>query len=130
MEVFMSRFAAGLVAAVPLSVLGIIYVLIRGRALVEMVMADDPDTLTEGQWKLIFGITLAMAPFAFGLLSALVYGAIGSSQTFMGIAAGAAVLASVLAILTRTPMTWDKVGMNAAVGLVFGLLIPVLSRGN
>lgn len=125
----MSRVVAGLVAAAPLSVLGVVYMLIWGRGMVTSLMANEIDSgsMTESQWTLIFLGSVALAPFAFGALSGVVYGWVKSPHLFRGLAAGLAVLFSLLAVISRTPMPFMKVVLNVAVALVLGVLVPLLS---
>jgi hypothetical protein len=55
-----------------------------------------------------------------------VFGLLGTADRFRWLAAGLAVLASILAVISRTPMPVDKVFMNIAVASVLGGMIPVL----
>ena len=125
----MNRFVAGLLAAIPLAVLGVVYMLIRGRHMVaELKAADSGETMTENQLYLMFLVVMAFSPFMLGLASGLVYGWIDSSPAFLGLATGAAVLLSLAAIVSRTPLATLKVVMNFTVAFVLGILVPLLAN--
>lgn len=126
----MNNIQAGLLAAVPVSALGILYMLWRGKAMVEMVLSGstDAEAMSDQAWFYLMLGALALAPFVFGLLSALVYGWVGNQRSFRLLALGLAVLFSVLALTSKTPMRVDKIVMNFVVALDFGLLVPYLVR--
>jgi hypothetical protein len=84
--------------------------------------------MTETQIFYLFLAAFALAPFMFGLISALVYRWEDSLWLFRGIALGLAVLMTATALLQRTPMLGVKVFANFAVALAFGWLIPLLTR--
>ena len=125
----MNKIVAGLLAAIPLSTAGVIYMLVQGRKVAAELMADDTSGMTSDQWYLIFLVSFALAPFAFGALSGVVCGLVGSPQLFLGIALGLAVLFSIAAVATRTPMLVFKLVANFAVALILGILVPLLSTG-
>ncbi len=126
----MNRFVAGLVAGVPLAVVGIIAMLIWGRALVASIKSASADagSMTDNQWFYLMLGSMAVAPFVGGLIAALVYGWVGSAQWFLVAALGLAVLFTIAAIGTRTPMMGLKIVANFAVALCYGLLLPWLTR--
>jgi hypothetical protein len=69
----------------------------------------------------------AGAALLLGVLSAVVFGMVGSATRFVMIALGAAVLFSVLAMISKTPLTTDKIVWNFAVGGVLGVCVPLFS---
>lgn len=124
-----NKIVAGLVAGIPLSVVMVVYMLVRGRALVRLIMSDgDTGGMSEQQWHIIFLVTLALMPLGFGALAGWIYSLVGSGQTFLYIGLGAATLFSILALISRTPMALDKIVLNFAVGGLLGWLVPLLSK--
>lgn len=119
---------AGLLAGLVLAVVFVLYLIVRGRALVAFFQELDSNMAhLPGRalyWMLLAGFTAAA--LLFGLLAGLVYSWMGSATTFALLGLGAAVLLSVLAMLNRTPLLSDKIAWNFAVGAVLGLLVPLL----
>jgi hypothetical protein len=117
---------AGLLAGGLLALVFVGYLLIRGRAFVDVLQQDqEMDRVSR---KTLFWICLAGfigAALLWGAIAGLIYGWIDSSQLFTGLAFGLAIMASVLAFATRTPMPYDKVFMNFAVAGVLGIAIPL-----
>jgi hypothetical protein len=66
------------------------------------------------------------ASLLFGALAGVIYTLIGDPLRFTLLALGAALLFSLLAVLSKTPLTGDKIFWNLAVGLVLGLLVPLI----
>jgi hypothetical protein len=62
-----------------------------------------------------------------GLGAGFIYGWVGSPSTFRLLAGGAAVVLSVLALISRTPLIPDKIFMNFAVAISYGFLLPWLT---
>lgn len=126
----MNRFLAALLAALPLSILGAGYMLISSRKSVASLRTADPDLshLTEVQLYCLFLAAFAIAPFVFGLISALIFGWLDSIWLYRGLALGLALLMTVAAVVQRTPMLGIKVVANFAVALAFGWLLPLLAN--
>jgi uncharacterized membrane protein YhfC len=124
-----NKLLAGLVAGVPLAVMAVVYVLVRGHALAEVMTADGDGfaRLSDAQMTLVMVAMFVAWALAFGLLAGLVYKWVGTPKVYLGIALGLAALFSLAAIASRTPMMADKVGMNVVVALVFGILVPLLA---
>ena len=124
----MNPIRAGLIAAIPLAVIGVVYMLWRGQSLVKMVKAgsQEPSGMTDRQWFYLMLGGLALIPFAFGALAGLVYRWIGNPAIFLALAGGLAVLFTVLAWVGHTPGPILKTVMNFLVALDFGLLIPYM----
>jgi hypothetical protein len=125
----MSNILAGIIAALPLSVLGIIYMLVAGKKLVQEFKSSDTSeaSMTDQQWFYLMLASLALAPFVFGVIAGLVYGWVGSPQFFLGLTLGMAVVFSVFAWVSHTPMKLTKIVMNFMVALDFGILLPLLA---
>jgi hypothetical protein len=125
----MSLIRAGLLAAIPLAVIAITYMLWRGQSLVEMIKSSsqEPSEMTDRQWYYLMLGALALMPFVFGALAGLVYRWIGSQGIFLALAGGLAVLFTILAWASRTPKPGLKTVINFLVALDFGLLIPLLA---
>jgi uncharacterized membrane protein YraQ (UPF0718 family) len=125
----MNNILAGLLAAVPLSALGIGYMVWRGRSLAQVLTStsSEADAMSEQTWFYLMLGSFALAPFVFGVLAGLVYSWIGDLLVYRLLALGLAGLFSVLAVLSRTPLVAEKIGMSFSVALVFGLLVPFLA---
>jgi hypothetical protein len=125
----MSDITAGVVAAIPLSVLGILYMLIGGKRLVQALKSSEAGeaSMTDQQWFYLMLGSLALAPFAFGIVAGLVYGWLGNQQYFLGLALGMAVVFSIFAWVSHTPLKLTKIVMNFLVALDFGILLPLLA---
>lgn len=125
----MNPILAGLIAAIPLAVIGVVYMLWRGQSLVEMVKAgsQEPSGMTDRQWFYMMLGALALMPFAFGALAGLVYLWIGNPATYLALAGGLAILFTVLAWISHTPGSLVKTVMNFLVALDFALLIPLMT---
>jgi hypothetical protein len=125
----MSNILAGIIAALPLSVLGIIYMLVAGKKLVQEFKSSDTSeaSMTDQQWFYLMLASLALAPFVFGVIAGLVYGWGGSPQFFLGLTLGMAVVFSVFAWVSHTPMKLTMIVMNFMVALDFGILLPLLA---
>lgn len=122
---------AGLLAGLPLAALFVIYLLIRGRALV-LFFKEQDENIARLSDRGLFAILLAGfvgAAFLFGAVAGAVYGLVGSRGTYMALAFGAAVIFSILAVISKTPLIADKIAWNLAVGGVLGVLVPLLSAG-
>jgi hypothetical protein len=123
-----NKILAGLVAGVPLAVVLLVYMLLRGKALVAVISSQGGSTrMSEKLMYYLFLGTFILAALGFGALSGVIYGRLGSRQMFLGLALGLATLFSILAFVSRTPLPWDKVFMNYAVGGMLGLLVPLLA---
>jgi fucose 4-O-acetylase-like acetyltransferase len=122
------KIFAGLLAGLMLAGVFVIYYLVRGRAFVATLKASSPEmaNMSDNTLYLMFLGGFVFAALVLGLLSVIVYGFFGPAEKFRLLAGGLALLASVLAIISRTPMPVDKVFMNLAVASVLGGLIPVL----
>ena len=126
----MNRILAGLLAALPLSLLGILYMVLRGKEMIKLVNQSDSEgaSFSEKQWFVLFLVSMALAPFVFGVIAALVYGWVGNWKTFIGLAIGIAVLLSILAYTSRSPMPFTKTIMNFLVAIDLGALLPFLAK--
>ena len=124
----MTSIQAGLLSAVPLAALAVAYMLLRGRALVALINAGSTEaSMSDQAWFYLMLGTMAIAPFVLGLVAGLVYGWVGSPFVYRLLVLGLGVVFSVLALITRTPMAFDKIVMNLLVALDFGLLLPLLA---
>ncbi len=125
----MNSFLAGLVSALPLSVLGVTAMMIWGRQLPGALKASGADmSMSDSQVYLLFLGTFALAPLMFGVLSAVVYNWVKDPMLFRGIALGLAIVMSALALISHTPMAFPKIAANFAVAIAFGLLLPWLAK--
>jgi ABC-type Mn2+/Zn2+ transport system permease subunit len=125
----MNPILAGILAAIPLSLLGMFLMLRRGRDLVKVLQADsqEADSLTATQWYWLMYSTLGLAPLLFGILAGIVFNWLDNQFIYLAIALGAAALFTILAWSRQTPLRGEKTVMNWLVALDFGLLLPLLS---
>jgi hypothetical protein len=120
---------AGLLAGLALALVFVVYLFFRGRALVAFFQGLD-ESMARVPARMVFLLILggfAGAALLLGMLSAVVFGMVGSATRFVMIALGAAVLFSVLAMISKTPLTTDKIVWNFAVGGVLGVCVPLFS---
>ena len=120
----LSGFIAGSILGI---VLGI-YVVVREDKLV-MFFKDQDDSIAKMSDRALFVIILGCflsAALLFGVLAGLVYAWLGVTSIYVMVAIGAAVLLSLLAVVSRTPLVGDKIFWNFAVGGVLGLMVPLL----
>ncbi len=124
----MNSIGAGIGAGFVLAVLIAGFMFVRGEAFAGVVFADtNIGNLTVKQSSAIMiGMGIGMS-LILGLLAGLVYNKLGSAQTFRLLAFGLAILLSVVAVLAKTPLPWDKTIMNFMTALVLGALVPLLS---
>ena len=118
---------AGLLAGGLLALVLVGYLLVRGGAFVAVLQEEGE--MERIPAKTLFWVCLGGfigAALFWGMIAGIIYGWIDSSQLFIALAFVLAILASVLAFVTRTPMTYDKVFMNFAVACVLGITIPLL----
>ncbi len=106
----MIPIASGLIAAIPVSVLGIGYTLWRGDVLVKLIMEDtaDPNSLTHAQLYYLFLAAVGLMPFVFGVLAGAVYSWVNNPIIFLVIAIGSAVVLTILAWRSKTPGALEK----------------------
>lgn len=125
----MNNVFSGLAAALPLSAMGAVYALIRFEPLADLFREGDAEmaAVGEGPIHLMLMAMFGLGPILFGGIAGLVYGAISSRQAYLALALGLAVLMTIWAFLSRTPMMTDKIIMNFAVALILGLLVPHLA---
>lgn len=83
-----SPIIAVLISAIPLAVIMMLYVLVRGKALVKFFQGQD-ESIAKITQKTLF---------------------------------------SILAIASRQPLTGDKLAWNLAIGIILGILVPLLLR--
>ena len=126
----MNTFLAGLLSALPLSALGAAAMLIWGTQFVAALKAGGSDfgSMSDSLMQLLFLATFALSPLLLGLLSAAVYNWVKDPLIFRAVALGLAVLLSVLALVSRTPMPVPKIIANFAVALAIGMLLPLLAK--
>jgi hypothetical protein len=124
-----AKVLVGVLAGLPLAGAFIVYFLLRGKTFVALMKSTDTSfaSKTDQQVFVMFLASFAFGALFLGAIAGLVYSWVGSPNSFLGLAVGLAVLMSILAVVTRTPMTVDKIFMNFAVAGVLGYLIPLFS---
>ena len=122
----MSYFMAGLLTGGVLVFVFILYDLIRGKTLANFFKGQD-ESFAHLSDSVLCAIILAGfigAAILFGIAGGLVFGLLGAPSYFTLIALGVATLLSGLAIVSKTPLTVDKIVWNFAVGGLLGVLVP------
>jgi hypothetical protein len=124
-----SKILSGVLAGIPLSAVLVVYMLIRGKAFVQMLKSagSDMNSMSDTTMFWLFLGTFVIMGLFFGGLAGIVYYFIGASKTFLWLALGLAILLSFLAAISHTPMVIDKVALNFTVALLLGILIPILA---
>lgn len=125
----MSAFAVGLIAGLPLAVVFLLYVVVRSDSFLNMLQSASNKGLSMSfsSPRLLIAAGFVLASLFFGVLASLVYRWIGAPLPFLALALGLAVLLSVLALSSRTPLPGDKVFMNLVVALILGVGVPYLT---
>jgi hypothetical protein len=120
---------SGVIAALPLSALGITYVLTRFQTVAGAFREGDQEmaSVTDASLRLMLLAMFGLGPLLLGGVAGLVYSAVGTRPLFLGIALGLASLMSIWAVLSRTPMMSEKIVMNFAAALILGTLVPLLA---
>lgn len=124
-----NKILAGLVAGIPLAIILGVYVIVRGKALVAFFQSTE-ESIQNMSENTLFYIILACfigAGLVFGTLSGVIYNWVGTATTFRWIAIGATIVLSILALVSKQPLKGDKVTWNIAVGVVLGLLVPLIA---
>ncbi len=123
-----SYVLAGFVAGFILTIVLGIYVLFRRDMLVAFFKGQE-ESIARLSDRTLFLVILGCfisAAFLFGVLAGLVYGWLGARNIYVMVVTGLAVLLSLLAVVSRTPLLGDKIFWNFAVGGVLGLMVPLL----
>jgi MFS family permease len=125
----MSHLLAGLISGIPLALIFGIHTLLRRDPLIRLFQ-DTEEGSEQMDEQTLFILLLGgfmLTALFLGLISGLVLDRVGSTFTFRVIAFSAAGLFSVLAVISRTPLTGDKIIWNLAVGLILGWLVPLFA---
>lgn len=126
----MNTFLAATLIALGVALIGLIYIVVAGGDFVATLQASDAEFASMSNSQL-YGLLLAgiaFAPFLFGVGAAVLYSWLGKPWLFLGITVGFAILFSIAAIASRTPLPSFKITANFVVALAFGLLLPLLTR--
>ena len=125
----MNPLLAGILSG---SILGLVflgYLIFRHRAVAQVFQADAQEQTSASGQQIVLYLALGFLGTAlfFGTAAGLVYRALNNPELYQGIAYGAAVLFSVIALLSNTPLPIDKVCWNLAVGGILGTMVPLFS---
>jgi hypothetical protein len=131
----MNVLLAGFIAGIPVGVIGGLLLWLRGKSYVPELKATNAEM---AKWSdqlvtLMLAGGSALASLAFGVLAGWVYGqfaarfASNAAIYFLALAIGLAVIASILALVSKTPMVREKIVLNLDFGIGFGLLVPWLA---
>ncbi len=130
----MNTLLAGLTAAFPIALVTGLLLWIRSVSFVPQLKATNTELAGWNERFLAasFSGGAAVASLAFGVLAGWVYGRFlarfpeMAGVYFPALAFAIALLASLLAWRSRTPMQLEKVLLNFLFALGFGILIPAL----
>lgn len=125
----MSHFLAGLLAGIILASALTVYVLVRGNHLVTFFKSLDQNVAHISDRGLFVAILMVFwaVSLVFGIMAGLVYDWLPEPSYFPGLAVGSALALNLIAVVSRTPLTQDKIVWNIAVGGFLGILIPFFS---
>jgi VIT1/CCC1 family predicted Fe2+/Mn2+ transporter len=103
---------------------------VRGKALVTEFKELEASSirLPDKTMLLLLSGGFIMLALVFGVLSGIVLSLVGSKVIYMLIAAVLAFLFSFAAIVSKTPMMADKVVWNVLIGMVLGIIVPLLTK--
>jgi hypothetical protein len=122
-----NRFVVGVLIGLPISVIGVVYTLLRRDYVVAAMRAADPGASPmsdQAAFLSVLGGFAMIAPMI-GLMSGMVFGWL-SPTAFTAVTLGLGALMTLAALLTRTPLMVEKVLLNALVMAGYGLLLPRL----
>ena len=124
----MTQFFAGMISGLALAIVFTIYTLLRRKAVLRGFRTTDESIASVSDQTLLFLILGAFGSVAIlvGVAAAFAYGWLGLPLYYY-VAFGAAIVLSLMAVFTTTPMKWDKVFWNLATAVVMGVLVPILS---
>jgi hypothetical protein len=120
---------AGLLAGLALAAVFTVYLSFRGRTLAAFFKRTDEEIarMPENVLLLIVWAAFIGASLLWGAVAGFVYSFVGSQTAFLALGLGAAVALSLVAVVTRTPLTGEKVLWNLAVGGMLGVLVPLFA---
>jgi hypothetical protein len=126
--IIQNRLIAGLAAGLPISALCMFYTLLRSGDVVTQFKATDASLaqFSDGTFLLMLLSGFAFVGPMLGILAGLVYQWIPSASHFLCLALGLAALFSIIALISHTPFTLEKIVLNFAVSLSFGIVLPWL----
>ena len=126
--IIQNRLIAGLVAGLPISALCTLYTLLRKEHVVTQFKAIDASLaqFSNGTFLLMLLTGFAFVGPMLGILAGLAYQWIPSASLFLSLALGLAVLFSLIALISHTSFTFEKIVLNFAVSLSFGFGLPWL----
>lgn len=122
---FDNRLVAGMVAGIPISLLCLGYIAVRHDHVVRLFAeGGSPDALSpQAATALAVAAALAVGP-GLGLAAAVARGWVPSGEAYLAMALAIATLLSIAAVAARTPMTAEKVVLNYAAAIMFGVVAP------
>lgn len=125
----MNPLLAGILSG---SILGLVFLghlIFRHRAVAQIFQADAQEQTSVSGQQIALYLALGFLGTAlfFGAAAGFVYQALNDPGLYQGIAYSAAVLFSVIALISKTPLPIDKVFWNLAVGGILGTLVPFFS---
>ena len=125
-----NHLLAGLVAAIPISLLCLGYVAVRRDEVVQLLAdGDASDSLPSGAATVLAFTVAAVAGPVLGMAAAVVHGWLPSEAAYVALAVALATLMSVMAVATRTPLMIEKIILNVAVLIALGFVAPRLMAG-
>jgi hypothetical protein len=123
-----NRYLAGVVAGIPVSLACLAYVLLRRDTVVQVLTGGGKAMSTESTSILAVVTAVSIGP-VLGLAAALVFNRMPSEQQYATLAFGLATAMSLAALVSRTPLTVEKIVLNYLVAVCLGLIMPWLVAG-
>lgn len=124
----MDNITAGLLVGLPLAMVFIVYMSVRGQPFVDPFRGDDELGKIPNQTVvLIVTGAMVLAAFGLGAVAGLIYAWLDSPTLFLALALGEAAIFSIVALVTRTELAGDKILLNFAAAVLLGTLVPLFA---
>ncbi len=125
----MNPLLAGILSGLILGLVFLGHLLFRHPAVAQVFQADAQEQTSASGQQIALYLALGFLGTAlfFGAAAGLVYRVLNDPGLYQGIAYSAAVLFSVIALISKTPLPIDKIFWNLAVGGILGTLVPFFS---
>jgi hypothetical protein len=124
----MDNITAGLLVGLPLAMVFIVYMAVRGQPFVDLFRGDEELGKMPNQTVvLIVTGAMVLAAFGLGAVAGLIYAWVDSPTLFLALALGEAAIFSIVALITRTELAGDKILLNFAAAVLLGTLVPLFA---
>lgn len=123
---FESRVLASVIAGIPISLVCLGYVAVRRDEVVRLFSEGGSDALDPRAATALALVAAVSVGPGLGLAAGFVQSWLPSQESYLAVAVALAVLLSLAAIATRTPMMVEKLVLNGAVMFALGFVAPRL----